>query len=324
MLVIITLICCVKGQCETQDIDKALSDLAEKISRSVQKHGKKKIAVVDFTDLQGTPHGELGKYIAEELTVDLVMGKHDFSVLDRANLRSILAEHKLTATGLVDPENAKKLGMFAGVDVLVLGTILPKNQNINLSAKLITTDTAEIIGAARAEFKEDGTVKDLTSQPVPQPGGSPGIVDTPNITKDFGDLHVELEPLRITDERVYRLSMQMTNKNPQRSIWVALHDEGQTRIHGSVTDAAGNESGSAAGNISGIRAAFLSHYNNDRMIQATEIRGGESISVTINFIAPARITPGTCKLQLELLVAKTWNGSALPTSYNLTTKIEAR
>jgi len=42
------------------------------------------------------------------------MSKRDFSVLDRANLNSILAEHKLTAKGLVDPENAKKLGMFSG------------------------------------------------------------------------------------------------------------------------------------------------------------------------------------------------------------------
>ena len=30
----------------------------------------------------------------------------------------------MTATGLVDPENAKKLGQFAGVDALIIGTIL--------------------------------------------------------------------------------------------------------------------------------------------------------------------------------------------------------
>jgi len=70
--------------------------------------GKKKVTVLDFTDLQGGA-SELGKYIAEQLTVNLVMGKREFSVLDRANLKSILAEHKLTSTGLVDPENAKKL-----------------------------------------------------------------------------------------------------------------------------------------------------------------------------------------------------------------------
>jgi len=40
-----------------------------------------------------------------------------------------MTEHKLTATGLVDPENAKKLGMFAGVDALVLGTMVSRVGN---------------------------------------------------------------------------------------------------------------------------------------------------------------------------------------------------
>src|SRR6266481_10029833 len=140
-LIIVLILCnsiLSQGLLRAQDMDKELSDLAEKLAVPIKDHGKKKIAVVDFTDLKGGS-SELGKYIAEQLTVNLVMGKRDFSVLDRANLKSILAEHKLTATGLVDPENAKKLGMFAGVDALVLGTIIPKNQKITLTAKILTT-----------------------------------------------------------------------------------------------------------------------------------------------------------------------------------------
>jgi len=40
----------------------------------------------------------------------------------------------------VDPDNAKKLGMFAGVDALILGTMVPMNQDVELTAKIITTD----------------------------------------------------------------------------------------------------------------------------------------------------------------------------------------
>src|SRR5258708_26166430 len=95
--VILCVLSCSYALAQTQDIDKELSTLAEKLAPSITEHGKKKIAVIDFTDLQGVS-SELGKYIAEQLTVNLVMGKRDFSVLDRANLKSILAEHKLTAT----------------------------------------------------------------------------------------------------------------------------------------------------------------------------------------------------------------------------------
>jgi len=42
-------------------------------------HGKTKVAVIDFANLDGSSAGELGKYIAEQmLTVTLFMTKHDF------------------------------------------------------------------------------------------------------------------------------------------------------------------------------------------------------------------------------------------------------
>ena len=48
------------------------------------------------------------------MTVDFVMKKRDFSILDRGDLKRIMDEHKLTASGLVDPDNAKKLGNVCG------------------------------------------------------------------------------------------------------------------------------------------------------------------------------------------------------------------
>src|SRR5436190_19976172 len=89
---------------QAQEMDKELQKLADKLAISIKEKGKKKVTVLDFTDLQGVAT-ELGRYVAEELTVNLVMAKQDFSVLDRANLRKIMAEHKLTAAGLVDPED---------------------------------------------------------------------------------------------------------------------------------------------------------------------------------------------------------------------------
>jgi curli biogenesis system outer membrane secretion channel CsgG len=189
-----TLILCAlmatKALAEPQEMDQELSALADKLAAPIKECGKKKVTVLDFTDLQGSSSGELGKYIAEQLSVDLVMSKRDFSVLDRANLKSILAEHKLTATGLVDPENAKKLGQFAGVDVLILGTIIPKNNHVSLTAKIITTDTAEIIGAARADFKSDETVKALMEKPSTE---NQTVFSQPKksiASKQFGNLNI--------------------------------------------------------------------------------------------------------------------------------------
>ena len=199
---IISLLCmvlCGQALAQSQDMDTELSALAEKLATQIQNHANKKVTVIDFTDLEGGS-SELGKYIAEQLTVDLVMGKRDFSVLDRANLKSILAEHKLTAQGLVDPENAKKLGMFAGVDAIILGTIIPKDKNINLTAKIITTETAEIVGAARAEFTKTPEVGKLVSHPTPSSKDTDPAIE--NNSQQIDDLLIKVESVRLTSDGV--------------------------------------------------------------------------------------------------------------------------
>lgn len=40
-------------------------------------------------------------------------------------LKSIIKENKLSATGLIDPATARKLGKVAGVDALITGTLTP-------------------------------------------------------------------------------------------------------------------------------------------------------------------------------------------------------
>src|SRR5712672_4067321 len=93
------ILACQSALAQGQSMDTELSSVAEKLATQIKDHGLKKITVLDFTDLQGGS-SEFGKYVAEQLTVDFVIGKREFSVLDRANLKSILAEHKLNTTGL--------------------------------------------------------------------------------------------------------------------------------------------------------------------------------------------------------------------------------
>lgn len=248
-LQIITAIICIglAGQAiaETQDIDKELSDLTEKLAKPITERQKTKIAVIDFTDLEGNPKGELGKYIAEQLTVNFVTTKRSFSVLDRANLKKILAEHKLTSQGLVDPENAKKLGQFAGVDALVLGTIIPKGtKTVSLTAKIITTDTAEVVGAARAEFKNDEMVQEFMSKAVsPDTVGANDSPANPPPPKLFGDLEMKVQSLKLLpSDGNYggaSLTLVITNTSATATYGVAF-EQNSTRGM-SLTNSRGDE-----------------------------------------------------------------------------------
>jgi curli biogenesis system outer membrane secretion channel CsgG len=304
-----------------QDMDKELAKLADKLAVTVKEQGKKKVTVLDFTDLEGGG-SELGKYIAEELTVNLVMAKRDFSVLDRANLRKVLAEHKLTASGLIDPDTAKKLGQFAGVDALILGTIVPKGSDVRLNAKIITVDTAEVVGAVRAEFKSDEQAQKLIERPIVAGSAS----EKAQVVKSFGDLGVELNSLSIANARNYVLDFVLKNQNTKKSIWVALSIEqnGETRL--GLTDPDRFDFHSQMNLVKGVECAARSY--DGAFYKGTEIKPGESISGTLTFFSRGgrTATTGQCSVQLEFLVGYSMNptGGGRAEAKSLTGKMEVK
>jgi curli biogenesis system outer membrane secretion channel CsgG len=348
-----------------EGIDKELENLTEKLAVPIKENATKKITVVDFTELNGGPN-VLGKYIAEQLTVNLVMSKRDFSVLDRAHLRTILAELKLTSTGLVDPENAKKLGKFAGVDAIIFGTIIPKAQKISLTAKIVTTETSEIVGAARAEFDDDEYVRNLiarlkteakvedteagqTSKPPSEDGQTKitsGTTDDgsqipastqvpggdsprppvkarkpkPPVAKSFGDLRVELQPLRIVNGNQYVLTTLLTNQSPSKSIWVAVSTDLMSVIKGRLTDPNGSEFPADRTSVSGIQLAAYTQYGYvpNSFSPATELKPNESLTAALKFRSPEgkRASPGSCQVQLEFLVGREYSSVATDVTVN--------
>jgi TolB-like protein len=310
-----------------QDMDTELSKVADKLASQIKDQGRKKVTVLDFTDLQGGS-SELGKYVAEQLTVDLVISRKDFSVLDRANLKSILAEHKLAATGLIDPDTAKKIGQFSGVDAIILGTVTSKDQSVAITAKIITTDTAEIVGAAKATFTNDSTAQQLQSTPNTASGNAintPDLKDNaPQVVKTNGNLRFEMQPVQIVNQRLYVLTMDIKNLS-KKSVWFALSmDRDNNFLKGNVVDSNGSQFNSTWEGISGI--SYDREYQG-YFQKATEIAPGDSATATIKFYSPVSKAPvtGVCNLQLEFLTGDdTSNGSARCTIHSITSKIGAQ
>ena len=131
----VLLACCVLavGTAYSQTMDDEMAGLADKISKALVARGCKNVAALDFTDIQGQPT-ELGRFLSEQLTVEIVANSN-VSMVDRANIKHILAEHNLTVEGLVDPANAKKLGEFAGVDTILVGNVTDVDDGYRLMVK---------------------------------------------------------------------------------------------------------------------------------------------------------------------------------------------
>ena len=82
-------------------------------------------------------------------------------VVTRTRLNSLLAEHQLTHTGLLDPENSKKLGLISGVDVLVTGTTTPLNKLVRIALQALDVETPEVIAAATADVRRSRAISKL-------------------------------------------------------------------------------------------------------------------------------------------------------------------
>lgn len=209
-----------------QDMDAELSKMTKGLATKIKANTCKKVAVLDFTDLQGNS-SELGRYVAEQLTVELVMDKDGFAVMDRANLKKILEEHKLTATGLVDPENAKQLGKFSGVDALILGNIATIGTNISVAVKVITTESAEIVTAAKTKFASDDTLQQLLSAST-QAGddsSAAGGKEPPLPSKKFGNLNIVIKDISFFGDGTCLVSLTFQNKNTKKPIAVAMYHD---------------------------------------------------------------------------------------------------
>lgn len=301
ILLALSSLLCNHATAQTQNMEKELADLADKLALQIKDTGKKKVTVLDFTDLQGSS-SELGRYVAEQLTVNLVIAKKGFSILDRANLKSILAEHKLTATGLVDPENAKKLGLFAGVDTLVLGNMVPMKDHIELTAKVITTDTAEIVGAAKAKFNSDETVQNLLLRQAPETAVD-GATKTKQTTvgKSYGDLRVELSSLRIVNGHQYSLTVTLTNVGSKQPVWVNLHAEGDHMLKSTLTDPDGYEFVARVDDVSGLPCGYWLQYLGVQG-ELASLKPGSAVSGTVKFAVDGRAaTSGKCRIQLGVM-----------------------
>ena len=148
------------GMAMSADIHRELEDIANRLATKIEESQRTNVAVADFTDLDGMVT-QLGRFISEEVSTNMVLSARAFSVIDRNHLRTILKEQKLSMSGLMDPENQKKLGKILGVDALVLGSITPFGESYRITFKVVATDTARVVTADRGMLPKTPATDEL-------------------------------------------------------------------------------------------------------------------------------------------------------------------
>ena len=111
-------------------------------------------AVLAFTE-----RGAGVKGYAEKVA-DLLFAKlstdPDLWLVDRQELDKVLTEHELSASGMVNPAQAVKIGSLTGAKILITGSVMEIDKDVYIVAKIIGTETTRVLGSSvKGSQKED-------------------------------------------------------------------------------------------------------------------------------------------------------------------------
>jgi hypothetical protein len=98
------------------------------------------VGVLNF-DSSTAADKELGKQIGDALTAHL-SGEDGLRLVERAVLTRALSELELNQSGVIDSQNATKIGKLVGAKLLVTGKAFPLDKQLYLTAKVIGTETS--------------------------------------------------------------------------------------------------------------------------------------------------------------------------------------
>lgn len=150
----------VDGTSAEAELDRAVQRLADGITASVISKERKRVAVVPFARSDGRPP-ELGFYLADKLVNRLFRSTAGFAVVDRFHLDDAVKEIEMGYTGAQESQSAQKLGRILGADALVTGTLTKLDASIDVTLRLVATETMDVLATADGRIPRSSTVDRL-------------------------------------------------------------------------------------------------------------------------------------------------------------------
>ncbi len=171
-------------------------DLAAELSESSRHLKNPKVAIIPFSyyDKRKSSDGDI---ISERLTTYIVnLGK--LEVVERSQLEKVLKELNFEMTGTVDNQTTQQVGKILGVDAIITGSLIPKKENeIEVNARVISTETAKIIIATTVEVEKDWESEEEVQHPqtISSRYRTPDRSETPGYGKSEGGIDILYAPI---------------------------------------------------------------------------------------------------------------------------------
>ena len=252
-----------------ENLKTAIGDLSRQLSDQLATRQIKKIAITEFTDLNGF-QSALGLFVAEDLVTQLLTLKPGaLDIVERRSLTRVLAEQKLTETMLIEKESIARVGKILGIEAIIIGFVTDFGDQVQINAKAIAVDTALLFAAASTTLPKADSLTQLMRQAVSTaaPATVAPLSVSPTLAQHSGAyfqndfLRVEVRSLsKSADGKFVNLALSFENLLAEE-IAIAI-DERQNSCDGSdavrVVDDRGNSSEWTA--VTGVSCVGLGVY----------------------------------------------------------------
>jgi TolB-like protein len=158
------------------DYEDSLRQLADSIRVEVVRAKKGRLGIIDFTDHNGES-SPVGQFLAEELATQLQIGG-ELQIVDRKLLASTMKKHRVATLEPSIATKVRRVAKAVRTDVFVIGSYTETPDRVEVTAKLIASQTANAIAAVRGTIPKIGPLADL-SKPSSAPPVNVEAIPTP-------------------------------------------------------------------------------------------------------------------------------------------------
>lgn len=165
-LLCLILLCFTLIECKTNDLIRednhitnagnAANIIAETVVTNITKLPNKRLAVIEFSDLDGNPI-TFGSLLAERVTTRIVQ-YGGVKVVERSLIDKILKEQELSVSDITEVESAKKIGGLLNVDAIVTGIVIQLSNYYEVSVRMIDTQNGLILSAVTIKVLFESTL----------------------------------------------------------------------------------------------------------------------------------------------------------------------
>ena len=137
----------------------SVNELINNLTGDIPEGKKPTIAITNFAPISISPTS-LEQFLSEEFITRMILTQR-FRVVERSQIQKVMDELKLSVSDLVDPNQSAKVGKLLGADYLLVGSVTDEKFGLKVNARIINTETAEVLKASSTTIVKDPMVKNL-------------------------------------------------------------------------------------------------------------------------------------------------------------------